>query len=1063
MVVVFAVVRIAGLVNSPRTAPKVTHRPDAGRARAPKLSTLAAMDLQAIHAALASTLSANQAERHAAEASLKQLEPAAGFLSALCTVVSTAEVAADIRHSASIYFKNLVQKHWEHEQGVLEEGQEPPSVVFQENEKASIRASMLDAISCATPQTRPMMVESLRKICACDFPKKMGSFVQEIAGRLAPTLPPQQIFSGVLALRAVTKNFEYKKLEIRMQLNDIMAVTFPAMAVLLEATLNVAVGDEHAAEMQKAMLKTIWSCVQQSIPLYLQDPNMFAQWMSFLYRVIERPVPPETAHSSDDAPSVFWKCRRWSAKIVQRIFSKYGNPKVCAKQMDGRHGKEGEVAIARVFHDHLASRFLTLFMQVLSTKAQGVYLLERFVVEAINYIVIAVTLAETWKFLRPNVMPLVCQVLFPMMCFDDRDAELWADDPTEFVRKTYDVMEDFESQRVASSNLIIDLCKKRTKSCLMPILEFCVKQLSDYQAGTGSPRAKDGAMYCIGALANQLQEQGTFAQQLGWLLSNHVAPEFKSPHGHLRSRACWISAELVDTVSKDPAFFQSTVSAVIGLLRDKELPVRFQAAVALRMLIYDGEKGAARAEVKDAVGQVLPQLLQELFNLMDEVGSDELIATMDVLIESYADQMAPYAQGLCQRLAEHFLRLASLQGDEANEESSLAACQCCSAITTLLESVKKTPELYHSLEPSLVPLIGQVLSPDKDGEYQFMEFMEDALEILTYLTYYSPTISPAVWSLYKPLTSSFFEWAFDYLSNINMSMDNYISRGNEVFLSDPGHIELVCRMVEKVMTGDESSERDVVEGCKLLESLVLNCKGRIDPYIPPLVGLVVKRFQGEVKKEFCRTELLKALANCLYYGAELVLRALEDHGATGFMFQTWFTAIVQSKEEELEDGSKVQEKTHFKGVHDRKVCILGLSSILRVPAASLPPTVQGGLGHIVAAAVTLLQDIEAARRRKEAEAEDDGDDEESSGPAGIQVRVVPKAMMLRLVDVTEDIICRRSDPSMSFRLVSVISSLARLEIFPGLLSRNHWAIFCVQCSSMSASFFETSFRPLVSP
>ena len=624
-------------------------------------------------------------------------------------------------------------------------------------------------------------------------------------------------------------------------------------------------------------------------------------------------------------------------------------------------------------------------MQVLSSKAQGAYLLERFVVEAINYIIIAVTLAETWKFLRPNVMPLVCQVLFPMMCFDERDAELWSDDPTEFVRKTYDVMEDFESQRVASCNLVIDLCKKRTKTCLMPILEFCVKQMTDYQAGTGNPKAQDGAMYCIGALANQLQEKGAFAQQLGWLLSNHVAPEFKSPLGHLRSRACWISAELVDTVSKDPAFFQSTVSAVIGLLRDKELPVRFQAAVAMRMLIYDGEKGAARAEVKDAVGLVLPQLLQELFNLMDEVGSDELIASMDVLIESYADQMAPYAQGLCQRLSDHFLRLATLQGDEASEESSLAACQCCSAITTLLESVKKTPELYHTLEPSLVPLIGQVLSPDKDGEYQFMEYMEDALEILTYLTYYSPQISPAVWSLYKPLTTSFFDWAFDYLSNINMSMDNYISRGNEVFLSDPGNVDLVCRMVERVMTGEESAERDVVEGCKLLESLVLNCKGRIDAYIPPLVGLLVKRFQGEVKKEFCRTELLKALADCLYYNAELSLRALEEHGATAFMFQTWFTAIVQSKEEELEDGSKVQEKTHFKGVHDRKVCILGLAAILRVPPASLPSTIQAGLGHIVAAVVTLLQDIEVARRRKEAEAEGDDEEDESSAPAGIQV------------------------------------------------------------------------------
>ena len=50
-----------------------------------------------------------------------------------------------------------------------------------------------------------------------------------------------------------------------------------------------------------------------------------------------------------------------------------------------------------------------------------------------------------------------------MLCFDDKDKELWQDDPHEFVRKTYDIMEDYTSQRVAACNLVIDLCNKRTQ------------------------------------------------------------------------------------------------------------------------------------------------------------------------------------------------------------------------------------------------------------------------------------------------------------------------------------------------------------------------------------------------------------------------------------------------------------------------------------------------------------------------------------------------------------------------------------------------------------------------
>ena len=71
-------------------------------------------------------------------------------------------------------------------------------------------------------------------------------------------------------------------------------------------------------------------------------------------------------------------------------------------------------------------------------------------------------------------MALITHVLFPIMCFDEQDKELWEDDPHEFVRKTFDIMEDYTSQRVAACNLIIDLCKKRTQTTLVPTLEMCV-------------------------------------------------------------------------------------------------------------------------------------------------------------------------------------------------------------------------------------------------------------------------------------------------------------------------------------------------------------------------------------------------------------------------------------------------------------------------------------------------------------------------------------------------------------------------------------------------------------
>ncbi|EKX49114.1 hypothetical protein GUITHDRAFT_56057, partial [Guillardia theta CCMP2712] len=897
--------------------------------------------LQAIYSALAATLSPNQKEREAAEALLKNFEGTPGYISSLFRVVNSNEVSIEIKQAGIIYFKNLVRPRAAKEGGGS-----------GYDERNFIRQNILEAIVMADHRCRGVITESLRRIASNDFPEKMPNFLDEVTARLDPAIPPEHILGALYALRVLTKNYEYKAHDKREQpLNEIMSKAFPRLPALMEATLSSHAGDEKTAEMQKVIIKSLWSCVHQSVPLYLQDYGRFVEWMSLLYRVIEAPVPPQAqggpnADKDELNKLVFWKCKRWSAKILHRLFEKYGSPKVAEKQFGAN--RAGEVQLSQAFHNELANRFLQLFMQLLAKKADGVFLPESLVVEGLHFIDIAITLAITWKLLKPNCMALISHVLFPMICFDEEDEELWTSDPQEFIRKTYDFLEDYSSQRSVACSLVVNLCKKRTKTTLIPTIEFCISHMKSYAEGGGNARLKDGALYCIGSLAGALQEQKMAAQYEGHvrdMLVKYAIPELKSSKGHLRSRAAWTLSQYVDTILKDPSCFQSVLGEIINMLQDAELPVRFQAAIALRLFIYDMDEGAARTGVLPLLSGFLPQLLDKLFGLIDEVGSDELIASLEILIECFEDEMAPYAQQLCQRLSEHFLRLTSSEG-EGEDDAAIAASQCCSAIKTLLDSIKKTPELYHSLEPNLVPLLAKVLSPDSTGDYVYMEFMEEFLEILTYLTYYSPTISEGVWSLFPLLTKSFFDWAFDYLSNINLPLDNYISRSTTVFLSNPEHPLTVYRMIDKVMQHEDSSERDLVEACKLSESLILNCKGAIDSYIPPLLQLSCQR-STLLPSSYCRTELFKMIANCLFYNAEGTLTALEQQGTIVNVFHAW----------RQEAGGRRQEagdrRSHFKGLHDQKVCILGLTSILKVPVPNMPPSVSGGLSHILRAILEL--------------------------------------------------------------------------------------------------------------
>ena len=49
-----------------------------------------------------------------------------------------------------------------------------------------------------------------------------------------------------------------------------------------------------------------------------------------------------------------------------------------------------------------------------------------------------------------GAQPLLFTIVFPLLCFSERDASLWDEDPTEYVRKEFDVIEDFYSPRTAA-------------------------------------------------------------------------------------------------------------------------------------------------------------------------------------------------------------------------------------------------------------------------------------------------------------------------------------------------------------------------------------------------------------------------------------------------------------------------------------------------------------------------------------------------------------------------------------------------------------------------------------
>ncbi len=101
----------------------------------------------------------------------------------------------------------------------------------------------------------------------------------------------------------------------------------------------------------------------------------------------------------------------------------------------------------------------------MSAHPQGQWLSPRVVNLTLQYLTVGIKQARTWKLLAPHVPALMQRVLFPLMCFGDEDAELWDDDPQEYIRKVCFLIssdsQGLSESRVMSSNASATM----TRSC----------------------------------------------------------------------------------------------------------------------------------------------------------------------------------------------------------------------------------------------------------------------------------------------------------------------------------------------------------------------------------------------------------------------------------------------------------------------------------------------------------------------------------------------------------------------------------------------------------------------
>ena len=574
----------------------------------------------------------------------------------------------------------------------------------------------------------------------------------------------------------------------------------------------------------------------------------------------------------------------------------------------------------------------------------------------------------------------------PLLSFGEEDAELWRDDPHEYVRKGYDVIEDIYSSKTAAMGVIAALCGTRKKSQLDPIMAHIISIMTECSVAMGDPsptgaaaaRRLDGALLAVGTLSERLKKVERYKAQLEPMLQQYVIPLFSAPHGHLRAKGCWLAGLYADTFFAEGqgkgATFSAMLQCNIAALTDPELPVRVDAAVAMRSFV-----DAVDAEDLGPLRPLVPDLLQRFLAISHEVDSEDVTSSLETVVEGFGSDMGPYAVTVVTALTQQFWRAIAEEESTAGGEDdgefaggALAGYSVLRAISTVLDAVSSLPELYPQLEELLYPILEKYTS--EEG----LDVFEEVTQLITYLTYFGPGITPRMWTLYPRLLHCLDSWAVDYWKDVLLPLDNYISRGPDALLV-PGTpstlLDLTNQTLAKALAlpgspevpsngGSDAGTEAINEGVQcagqLISVLLQNLKGKVDHCVGPYLQLIVGQLHGgkDLDREVSDS-LLVAASDALYYNPALTLNALASAGSLSFLMGALATSIGQKR--------KNGNMKHFIGVREKKVVALGLTAVLGVPPAQLPPGVAETAGQVATAVVALLlalksqQEIAAAR------------------------------------------------------------------------------------------------------
>jgi hypothetical protein len=199
---------------------------------------------------------------------------------------------------------------------------------------------------------------------------------------------------------------------------------------------------------------------------FLQNSQNLAGWATFLIQIIQKEIPenaeglPKDPEEREKYP--WWKAKKWAYQSLYHLYSRYA----WSLKKDKKYS-----AFSKMFMEFYAPNIVQAYILQMQCFISGVWMTDRVKQQIAMFLEECIKPKGPWLMIKPHLESIIMQFIFPILCFNAKDQELWDSDPVEFIHKKIDSpVDDYRSPVTGAEELLTSIVVDRYKQTFIPVM-----------------------------------------------------------------------------------------------------------------------------------------------------------------------------------------------------------------------------------------------------------------------------------------------------------------------------------------------------------------------------------------------------------------------------------------------------------------------------------------------------------------------------------------------------------------------------------------------------------------